>query len=135
VADMMEAGVVIVGGKPAFWHLPEGRSSGSLPDSRSLWDVLWENRGRLDGFAHSHPGGGWPGPSMEDLTTFRAVEKALGRMLNWWIVSQDHMVVLRWSPAGHAEQLKYVMEPEYREPDWVWKLREHSYVPEPGAAR
>jgi hypothetical protein len=24
---------------------------------------------------------------------------------------------------------------EYQEPDWVWKLREHSYVPEPGAAR
>ncbi len=72
---MIECGVV-VGIKGAIhWHLPEGRTMGSIPDTRALWDVFWEHR-KLDylGFAHSHPGSGIPGPSMTDLTTFAAVE-------------------------------------------------------------
>ena len=65
---MIEAGVVIdKNGQPLFWHLPEGRTAGSLPDSRTLWQVLWDafKEDTLLGFAHSHPGSGVPGPSYE----------------------------------------------------------------------
>lgn len=129
---MMEAGVVIAGGKPVFWHLPKGRSAGSLPDSRDLWDVLWEHRETLDGFAHSHPGSGWPGPSQTDVTTFLAVERALGRRLKWWITSRTNMILLTWGgskPGDLVYDTTSIDGPE--EPSWVWKLREHSYVPEP----
>ena len=97
---MIEAGVVIdKRGEPMFWHLPEGRSAGSLPDSRTLWDVIWDafNADTLLGFAHSHPGSGVPGPSYSDVTTFAAVEAALGKRLDWWITSSDHVVLIRWT--------------------------------------
>jgi hypothetical protein len=92
-----EAGVVIdIHGEPLYWHLPVNRSMGSLPDSRSLWDVLWnaEMDGVLAGFAHSHPGTGTPQPSHEDLTTFRAIEDGLGRELKWWITSANVLVLV-----------------------------------------
>lgn len=129
---MMEAGVVIAGGKPVFWHLPKGRTAGSLPDSRDLWDVLWENRATLDGFAHSHPGSGQPGPSHTDLTTFRAVERALGRRLKWWITSRTNMILLTWG-GTKPDDLVYDTASLHgdEEPPWIWKLREHSYVPDP----
>lgn len=129
---MMEAGVVIVGGEAVFWHLPPGRTGGSLPDSRDLWDVLWEHRADLDGFAHSHPGHGWPGPSQTDVTTFLAIERALGRRLKWWITSRTNMVLLAWtgdrpdSPIYGSTQVHGA-----EEPGWIWKLREHSYVKDP----
>lgn len=129
---MMEAGVVIAGGKPVFWHLPKGRTAGSLPDSRDLWDVLWEHREALDGFAHSHPGSGRPGPSHTDVTTFKAVELALGRKLQWWITSQDSLVLCTRQdsfPVGLSYAVAEV--PKGQEPEWLFKLREHSYVPEP----
>ena len=97
---MIEAGVVIdTNGQPLFWHLPPGRTAGSLPDSRALWDVLWDafKADTLLGFAHSHPGSGVPGPSYSDVTTFAAVEAALGKRFDWWITSSDHVVLLRWS--------------------------------------
>lgn len=130
---MMEAGVVIAGGKPVFWHLPKGRTAGSLPDSRDLWDVLWEHRDALDGFAHSHPGLGVPGPSHTDVTTFLAIERALGQRLRWWITSRDRTVLVRDDGHGRPLDGKYTVfeiKPE-NEPDWVFKLREHSYVPDP----
>ncbi len=96
---MIEAGAVIdIEGKVIFWHLPPGRSGGSLPDSRTLWEVNWHSfkEGRLLGFAHSHPGSGVPGPSYTDVTTFSAIEAALGTRLLWWITSSDHVVLSRW---------------------------------------
>jgi hypothetical protein len=93
----MEAGVVVDrAGLPLHWHLPEGRTAGSLPDSALLWDVLWTRRHEIAGFAHSHPGRGAPAPSIVDLTTFAAVEAALGRRLDWWITSEDELVVVRF---------------------------------------
>lgn len=126
---MMEAGVVIVGGKPVYWHLPEGRTFGSIPDSRDLWDFIWEHRHTVDGFAHSHPGDGWPAPSHTDVTTFRAIEQALGRKLKWWITSRTHMVLLTHEGPGPVYGSQSLLGDE--EPAWIWKLREHSYVPEP----
>lgn len=108
--------------RPYYWHQPTGRTGGSLPDSRALWDVLWAQRYYLSGVAHSHPGRGQPGPSTEDLTTFAAVEAALGRRLLWWIVSEDQAVVLLWIK-DH-----YHSVPLPDEPEWITELRRRSYA-------
>jgi hypothetical protein len=127
---MKEAGVVLdANGEPIHWHLPPDRSTGYIPDSRDLWDVFWENRKNLSGFAHSHPGGGIPGPSTTDLTTFAAVESGLGRRLSWYIASSDALVVCRWQG---PERLAYVIFICCRSSDYDWlkRLREVSYDPE-----
>ncbi len=81
----LEAGVLVgLDGKPLYWHTPEDRSVGHLPNSVPLWNVIWELRDQVLGFAHSHPGQGIPGPSYEDLTTFASIEAGLGRRLKWW---------------------------------------------------
>jgi len=92
---MIEAGAVIdMSGEVIHWHLPEGRTIGSIPDTRSLWDVVWENRKRVLGFAHTHPGSGIAAPSLIDLSTFTAWEQALKRPLHWWILTEDQTVCL-----------------------------------------
>ena len=107
----MEVGVLVdINGDPIHWHRPPGSSGASLPDSRDLWDVIWENRADVLGFAHSHPGGGEPGPSHTDITTFRAVEKALGRRLIWWITSSTHLVVCQWRRRSRKEPGTWVPE-------------------------
>lgn len=120
---MIEAGVVVIAGEPLFWHLPAGRTGGSLPDSPTLWEVLWEHRKAPDiGFAHSHPGSGVPGPSWTDVTTFAAVELGLGRRLDWWITSSDHVILLGWrGPKKHNYYSNLVEEPY-----WAAQLRAHS---------
>jgi hypothetical protein len=121
---MIEAGVVVdLEGKPLHWHVPTGRTGTSIPDSRELWDVLWTNRERIAGFAHTHPGRGLPGPSHEDVTTFSAVELALGRRLDWWIATSDRVAVVRWRGPGNYD---YGTEPLEVDPPWVAELRSHS---------
>ena len=84
---MMETALVFdLHGKTIYWHEPSGRTSGYLPDSQDLWDVLWDNRHRLGGVAHTHPWHGPALPSHTDLTTFAAVEKGLGKHLLWPVV-------------------------------------------------
>ena len=120
----MEVGVVIgADNQPIFWHLPENRTGGSLPDSRKLWDVLWENRGTLLGVAHSHPGDGLPIYSYTDSTTFAAIESALGRRLDWWITSETHMILVRW--VG-PDRLSYGITAVEVEPGWANELRKLS---------
>lgn len=110
-----------------YWHNPEGRSEAYLPDSRTLWEVIWENRNKISGFAHSHPGNGIPAPSQEDITTFAAVEAALGKRLNWWIVNKYSNALIVWrGPDKHDyTRLAGIIE-EFRAP-WVQKLRIASY--------
>lgn len=97
----IETGVVVdYACQPIHWHEPKNRSSVHLADSRDLWDIFWENRKHIAGFAHSHPGSGWPEPSNTDLTTFSAVELALGDRLFWWITSADRYIVLTWRGPG-----------------------------------
>jgi hypothetical protein len=118
---VIEAGVVVdLEGEPLHWHLPPGRSAGSLPDSRELWDVIWTNRQRISGIAHSHPGSGVPGPSHEDATTFSAIELALGRRLSWWITSSDRVVRVQWRGPDPYDYVTEVLE---RDPPWVGELR------------
>jgi proteasome lid subunit RPN8/RPN11 len=120
---MIEAGVVITEAGPIFWHLPAGRTGGYIPDSRKLWDVLLEHAdAELLGFAHSHPGSGVPGPSHTDITTFAAIEAGLGRRLDWWITSSDHIIHLRWCGPGRLEYEAAVVE----ELDWASQLRNYS---------
>lgn len=100
---MREVGVLLdTGHKPLYWHVPADRSSGYLPDSQDLWDVIWERRSQLRGFAHVHPGGGVQGPSIVDITTFEAIETALGRKLEWWIVTHDSMSM--YNKVGNEKQ-------------------------------
>jgi hypothetical protein len=120
---MIEAGVVVSkSGAPLHWHLPEGRTAGSLPDSRTLWEVLWDTfkADTLLGFAHSHPGSGVPGPSYSDVTTFAAVEAALGKRLEWWITSSDDVVVLRWCG---PDKISYRAWRVVEAPAWLAELR------------
>ncbi len=69
------------------WHKPDGATGGSIPDTRSLWDVLWDARGELGGVAHTHPWAGDARASQEDVTTFAAIDRALGRALIWPVVT------------------------------------------------
>lgn len=120
---MVEAGLVIIGSRPIFWHLPKGRTGGSIPDSRQLWDIFWEYRKEeFLGFAHSHPGAGMPAPSWTDLTTFCAIETGLGRRLIWWITSSTSVIELVWEgPDKHAYRISVI-----EEPSWARALRNQS---------
>ena len=132
---MIETGVLIsAAGGVLHWHLPPGRSGGSLPDSRTLWDEFWDahQKGYLLGFAHSHPGSGVPGPSYTDVSTFSAIELALGRRLTWWITSSDHVVSLAWvGPDKYSYRTTIISEA----PSWVDELRRLSTTQEPGEGR
>lgn len=98
----MEAAVVLDHEwRPLLFHTPTGRSTGSLPDSHSLWETLWTNRKNLLGVAHSHPGGGIPSPSHTDVTTFSALERGLGvGKLLWPIITADAIRIYTWSGPG-----------------------------------
>ncbi len=136
---MIECGVVIdKEGCPFHWHLPPGRTAGSIPDTRNLWDVFWEHRENLMGFAHSHPGSGIPGPSQTDLSTFVAIEAALGQRLDWWITSSTSLIVCNWVADERPPWGKYSYTSRtgaksiyqatglFNEPQWVDELRAHS---------
>jgi hypothetical protein len=123
----IEAGVLLaVNEEPIYWHLPPGRHGGALPDSGHLWKLIWDNRSRLWGFAHSHPGSGEPGPSYTDVTTFAAIEQALDKRLAWPIVTSDDWAIFRWMG---GDRLDYSMGRRVDgspTPEWVHKLRELS---------
>jgi hypothetical protein len=126
---MMEAGVLLgLDNSPLFWHTPNQRSGGALPDSRDLWEVIWENRAIVTGFAHTHPGSGIPGPSYTDITTFAAIEAALGKHLNWFILSSDSQVVCLFDNEAKTYG-KYIISVSYNtttDVEWMMKLRELS---------
>lgn len=58
----------------------------SLPDSRSRWEAIWNNREHLEVIAHSHP----VGPSAfsaEDVSTMEALDAALGKSMQYMVVA------------------------------------------------
>ena len=117
---MIESGVVVSGSDVLYWHTPEMCTSVSIPDSRELWDVLWEHRkSPAIGFAHTHPGDGIPCPSITDLTTFAAIERGLGRRLLWWIVSSDCIVEIHWEGPNQYDY----KSTEVNETWWAMPLR------------
>lgn len=133
---MIETGAVInTAGEVIHWHEPGGRSGGALPDSRQLWDVLWQayQHGWLLGFAHTHPGHGVPRPSQEDISSFVAIENALGP-LRWWIASADRMVRVSRSLIDSVPGRVIYASTEIAIPDepvWVAELRRRSGMGEP----
>jgi proteasome lid subunit RPN8/RPN11 len=131
---MFEAGVVVGQNETVLaWHVPSGRSSGFLPDSADLWTTLWNDREHLVGFAHTHPGSGVPAPSSIDLTTFAAIEKGLGRRLEWWIASSDRLIsvtmtgMMGSSRAADGTYAFSVCE-VLKEPSWLAELRQRSLI-------
>ena len=97
----LENGVVVsTNGEAIYWHTPKDRQVAYLPDSKDLWQVMWDNREQLSGFAHSHPGVGCPTPSWEDITTFSSVDRALGQKLVWWIITEDQIAEYQWKGPG-----------------------------------
>ena len=106
---MREACVLIGDGfRPLYWHKPTSTTSVSIPDSHDLWEMIWKIRDKLDGIAHSHPGSGIPSPSNEDLTTFSAIERGLGRRLIWWITSSNQGIALVWKGPELYDYKSYV---------------------------
>jgi plasmid maintenance system antidote protein VapI len=130
---MMEAAFAFDhNGNVIHWHLPPGRTGGSLPDSRDLWSVMWANRKNLGGVAHTHPWSGRSGPSGTDVTTFSACEKALGKRLLWPIITFTDVAVLAWDGPGkhdYAEVPKGFGNSLLRADD-VEELRRLSISPE-----
>ena len=124
---MMEAGYVFDRqGRGISLHLPQDRSSGYLPDSRALWQFLWDYREDVGGFIHTHPWDGEACPSWTDVTTFAAIETGLGRRLIWPIATFTDLVYLEWTG---PERLDYrpMRERRFRlEPEEVKNLRELS---------
>lgn len=124
---MLETAVVIGHhGAPLHWHLPPGRGAAFIPDSHILWRVLWAHRDKVHGVAHTHPGRGEPTPSLEDLTTFAAVEAGLGRRLVWYIATEDRLAAFHHSG---PERLAYAATPTAALPDtqrWLTTLRARS---------
>jgi hypothetical protein len=54
------------------------------------------------------------------LTTFAAIELALGKRLVWWITSEDQFVELCWCGPG---KLDYGKVPAMYQPEWMSELR------------
>lgn len=117
---MLEAAVLIdKQNQPRYWHAPAGRTAGSLPDSRALWEAIWSLRSELAGLAHTHPGGGPPAPSGTDLRTFVAIEAALNQRLTWWIASSDTILAFR---KRRGRYVSHAVET----PEWLPQLYELS---------
>ena len=111
---MMETALVFDrNGKTICFHEPPGRSGGSIPDTRDLWEIIWENRENLGGVTHTHPWDGPAHPSITDVTTFDAIEKALGKHLLWPVVTFTEVTYVvrnilfedsqhKWTRAGNV---------------------------------
>mgnify|MGYP000857370493 CR=1 FL=1 len=124
----IETGALVgLDGLPIYWHLPPGRNAGYLPDSQDLWSHIWKDRDVLQGFAHSHPGFGTPSPSWEDLTTFSAIEKALGKRLTWWIITANQVAEYTWSGPGTYDYIGCVLPYDTSQLVWLDQLHSNSY--------
>ena len=87
-------------------HWMDGASGAAIPDSRSLWEVIWENRKIIGGVAHTHPWDGPTGPSGTDLTTFNALERGLNLSLVWPIITMTHEVYFTIDPRDGSAYLE-----------------------------
>jgi len=121
----LEAGVLLsVTEEPIYWHVPNNRSSSALPDSRELWNKIWENKDKVLGFAHSHPLG-IICPSQEDITTFSAIEIAIGKRLLWPILTKE--VITYWQWNGPAKFNYHQIYISFSNKKWIYMLYNVSY--------
>lgn len=103
-------------------HWSSGRSA-AVPDSRTMWDIIWENRHKIGGVAHTHPWDGPTGPSGTDVTTWAAIEAGLGKRLLWPIVTMTHVHLFYYD----EEQKRYVEPPP--PPPLLQKAMDLGYFP------
>jgi hypothetical protein len=82
-----------------YYHLPSNRTSGSIPDSRKLWNVMETHVETLGGTAHTHPSG-FNKPSREDVTSWSAAELGLAKRFLWVIVTKEKTTFWRWVGPG-----------------------------------
>jgi hypothetical protein len=124
----LEAAVVLdVINEVLYWHLPKDRGPGYIPDTRKLWEVLWDNRGNLGSVVHSHPGQGLPQPSHTDITTFAAIEAALGKRIRWGIITHDQLAYFEWKGPGEHDYICTDMHNYDPTIEWLKHLHKHSY--------
>jgi len=81
------------------WHCPQGCTSGSIPDSHDHFMVMLANLDRLGGTVHVHPWHGVADPSYTDITTWSAMDRALGRRL-WAVATFTEVNFFRWIGPG-----------------------------------
>jgi hypothetical protein len=118
-------------GRPIYWHCPLDNSIGAIPDSRKLWDILWDNRHHLGGVAHTHPWVAPAIPSITDHTTFQAIEAGLGRWCLWPVVTLSDVGFYVLHP--ETKEIMEWADPFTKNPFWpetVEKLRQLSHTPE-----
>jgi hypothetical protein len=83
--DQREVCFLIGKGGAILWS-DASDSPVALPDSRSRWEAIWDNREHLEVIAHSHP----VGPSAfsaEDVSTMEALDAALGKSMQYMVVA------------------------------------------------
>lgn len=91
-------------GETLAWHEPNGRHSGGLPDSAALWRFIEANIPNIGGVAHTHPWIGPARPSFTDVTTFRAIERGIGRVLVWPIFTFTDALYIQWDSEWYATE-------------------------------
>lgn len=111
-------------GQTLLWHDTQA-SMGAIPDSRDLWTFLWEHREEVGGVAHTHPWNGPAGPSNTDTTTWRALEKGLGRLLLWPVVTFNDVRYYVFNPATEG-YIQVVPSPEEGHFEGLAELRHRS---------
>ena len=119
-----EVSVVVVDGEVVGWN--EGGGA-YVPDSPTTWSLLWAHRTNHLVVAHTHPGKGAPFPSHEDLTTFAAVEAALGREVDWLIASADVLVRVELVDVHRPVTRVVLLPPGLGGPPWLAELRARSW--------
>ena len=104
-------------------------SPSAMPDSRSRWEAIWDNRDDLEEIAHSHPHG--PARfSQEDETTMSALISALGKAPRFSVVAPTKMIAREANDAGNVQDVS--VDPE---PWWAALLRLASGMGPPPASR
>lgn len=131
-----EAAIVVgQAGAITLTHVPAGRTAVAIPDAPDLWEHLIEHRDTTVAVAHLHPGAGVPSASREDLTTFDAIERGLGRRLQWWIATSDAVARFSWDErAGRYFRAETMKNAPAAEPTWVPYLRSLGHDTTKGAS-
>lgn len=123
-------------GAALYWTSTLDAGSMHIPDSRALWDFIWDHRKDIHGIAHSHSGG-MDMPSGTDVTTWGAVERGLGVRLWWPIVTEDQVTCYHHNPVtGGYEHTRMVLSSDVTSDVWratIDQLRKKSCNPYLGA--
>ncbi len=111
MSDPVEA-CFLVGRAGAVLWAERSTDPAALPDSRARWEAIWRYREDLAIVAHTHPHGP-AAPSSTDRSTMEGVDAALGRALDYAVVTPDAVLLCRDGETWIEQD----------EPWWVWLLR------------